>query len=322
MDKRKDLEMEMLEGKKESRDKYIDRIIVLDKVKELNCLPNTTVMTTGQVAEYYNVEIETISRLFRRNREELELDNATHRKHSEIKELVNCEDLAEYNISPNGSVLYPINAIIKVAFMLRDSDVAKEVVKAFTKEFPEDALKYTKMISYKKYEDDMYAYLVATFGAGNIERQVEHKGYLIDFVLFDHIAIEVDEDGHSGYVVLHEEKREQIIKQKYMLFRYDTREGVYFDFISKIVDFMNGYDLSDYVSTLQISKAMNAHNKDIIKHIGKMRGEFLYNGMRISTEGDYLLNNRSLMLLKMTYESNPSSKITRDYIVNKEYKKE
>jgi len=54
------------------RQKYLDKINVLEKVKDLLTLPGTEIMTTRQVAEYYEVTQEVIRDNIRRNREELE----------------------------------------------------------------------------------------------------------------------------------------------------------------------------------------------------------------------------------------------------------
>lgn len=46
--------------KKDLRDKAIEKVEVLDKVKRLFMIPSMAMMTVGQVAEYYEVPVETL----------------------------------------------------------------------------------------------------------------------------------------------------------------------------------------------------------------------------------------------------------------------
>ena len=57
------------------REENMNRVEVLDAVKTLLSLPNTELYTTEMVADYYEVEIDTIKKLVERNVDELAKNN-------------------------------------------------------------------------------------------------------------------------------------------------------------------------------------------------------------------------------------------------------
>lgn len=60
--------------KKDLRDQAIDRVEVLDKVKELFLIPKMELMTTNQVADYYEVGLNIIKMCYQRNKAEIDED--------------------------------------------------------------------------------------------------------------------------------------------------------------------------------------------------------------------------------------------------------
>lgn len=117
-------ENELIESK-DVRQQMIERIEVLDKVKELILLPNTELMTTKMVAEWYEVEFKTISKVIDRNREELTENGFRFMKYSEIKEMINCDIMSELKISRQGSNIFSKRAVLNIGMLLRDSEIAK-----------------------------------------------------------------------------------------------------------------------------------------------------------------------------------------------------
>ena len=118
-----DTENDLLE-KKETREKFIGRTEVLDKVGELMFLPNTEYATTKQVAKYYKVDDALIRQVLVRNNDELVSDGVrvlTGNELSDIKSLSGIKSRAK-QIS-----VFPKRAILRVGMLLRDSKVAKEV---------------------------------------------------------------------------------------------------------------------------------------------------------------------------------------------------
>ncbi|PGW54403.1 hypothetical protein COE14_20080 [Bacillus thuringiensis] len=129
--------IEVIDNKIE-RDKLVERVEVLDKVKQLSLLPELEMATSKQVSEFYGVPIKSVNNILLRNRDELLADGY---------EQVNGKDLAllkmkstkkenkrgyilinnEIKIPYNEVGLFPKRAILRVGMLLRDSEVAKEV---------------------------------------------------------------------------------------------------------------------------------------------------------------------------------------------------
>ena len=136
---------ETMISNKDLQEQYISRVDVLDKVKDLFLIPAMECMTPKQVADYYEVPVDTIRTTYKMNREELVSDGAVTRSIGDIKSLIGCESTyqnitncrggIEITIDENtkvfipnaGIILYPKRAILRVGMLLRDSMIAKEV---------------------------------------------------------------------------------------------------------------------------------------------------------------------------------------------------
>ena len=136
---------ETMISNKDLQEQYISRVDVLDKVKDLFLIPAMECMTPKQVADYYEVPVDTIRTTYKMNREELVSDGAMTRSIGDIKSLIGCESTyqnitncrggIEITIDENtkvfipnaGIILYPKRAILRVGMLLRDSKIAKEV---------------------------------------------------------------------------------------------------------------------------------------------------------------------------------------------------
>ena len=68
---------EKAEGKVEQ---MLSRIETLEKVKHLFTIPGTDFMTTRQVAEYYEVDIETVRKVYQRHKAEIDSDGTAVKK--------------------------------------------------------------------------------------------------------------------------------------------------------------------------------------------------------------------------------------------------
>lgn len=132
-------ELKLIEGRKEQRDKYIERIDVLEKVKELNTLAGTEYMTTNQVAEFYEVKIGAIRRLYARNISEFENDGVIRKTGGEIFEKFARDNLSRtkkkrgyvlignQKLANSQNNLFSKRAVLRIGMLLRDSEVAKEI---------------------------------------------------------------------------------------------------------------------------------------------------------------------------------------------------
>lgn len=118
--------MEIIESK-DLREELILRVEVLERVKNLLLLPNTDLMTTKMVADYYGVPLTAINMILLRHREELELDGIVKYSYKEIQNLTNYNNLKELKISGQGANLFTKRAVLRIGRLLRDSEGAKEV---------------------------------------------------------------------------------------------------------------------------------------------------------------------------------------------------
>jgi hypothetical protein len=107
------------------RAQYVDRIDVLDKVKALSLLPDGVHVTTELVADYYEVDVETIKSAVRRNRKELEGNGLKRLEGEDLREF----ERVNLTPSPNRRSLNIFNrrAILNIGQMLTGSVVAKDV---------------------------------------------------------------------------------------------------------------------------------------------------------------------------------------------------
>ncbi|PEV40337.1 phage antirepressor KilAC domain-containing protein [Bacillus thuringiensis] len=126
------------------RDKYIERIDVLEQTKGLLLLPHMEMATTKQVAQFYKVPTATIATLVNDNREELRGDGYISMSAGDIKKSVSLvsnktvieNKIGHYTITDGDTIhelsysktnLFPKRAILRIGMILRDSEVAKEV---------------------------------------------------------------------------------------------------------------------------------------------------------------------------------------------------
>lgn len=133
------VEEKILESK-ELRDKLCDRYDVLEKVKELLLLPGTELMTTQQVADYYEVDKKVIESIYIRHEDELLSDGMCNKKYTELSNLqyeglktakgkvtfILC-DGRTLDYPTRGVKVFPRRAILRIGMLLRDSEIAKEV---------------------------------------------------------------------------------------------------------------------------------------------------------------------------------------------------
>ena len=78
MESSKQINETQLIEQKDLRQQYIDRIDVLEKVKALVMLPDVELMTVAQIADFYEVDIEAIQKIYQRNRTEITEDGVVN----------------------------------------------------------------------------------------------------------------------------------------------------------------------------------------------------------------------------------------------------
>ena len=65
---------------------FIERVDVLNKVKELFLLPTMEMMSTQMFAEFYEATVTAIKNLYVRNKEEIDTDDVKSTRRNEIKD--------------------------------------------------------------------------------------------------------------------------------------------------------------------------------------------------------------------------------------------
>lgn len=105
------------------RDALAGRTDVLDKVGVLRTLPDNMHVTTDMVAEYYEVDRETILTVVKRNRDEVDDDGYRVVTKSVFEETFKLN----VSSSANRVALFPRRVVLRVGMLLRDSDIAKRV---------------------------------------------------------------------------------------------------------------------------------------------------------------------------------------------------
>lgn len=106
------------------------RTEVLDKVKTLSLLPDGMHVTTAMVAAYFEVAETVINNLLSRHREELEANGLTVLRGAELqefKELILSSYPGSYPQPRSGMAVWPRRAVLNVAMLLRDSEIARQV---------------------------------------------------------------------------------------------------------------------------------------------------------------------------------------------------
>lgn len=125
------------------RNELIARTEVLDKVKKLLLIPEMNCMTIRQVADYYEVDIDTIKRCYQRNRTEIEGDGVANKTPKVFKDLlteqnvplvqnrtnlvIQIDDNTHLEIPNRGIKCFSKRAILRIGMLLRDSKIAQEV---------------------------------------------------------------------------------------------------------------------------------------------------------------------------------------------------
>jgi hypothetical protein len=116
-------ESALLESKS-LRDGVLERTDVLDRVKVLSLLPDGMHVTTAMVAAYFDVTVEALRALVQDHRTELESSGyhvLTGSRLSDFKSLSGIQSRSR------SLALFSRRAVLNVAMLLRDSEVARQV---------------------------------------------------------------------------------------------------------------------------------------------------------------------------------------------------
>jgi len=181
-------QIELIE-KKDLREQYIVRIEVLDKVKNLLLLPDIMLATTQQVADFYEVDKDTVTWHIRNNRDELNSDGLTVWNSNDFRkefdsvlkisgrrggfnvEFSNGDKLESSN---KGTTLFTRRAILRIGMLLRDSNIAKEV----RTQLLNIEEKVTNEVKVQEIDKERQLVLDVVFGKDEIERAIATRSLL------------------------------------------------------------------------------------------------------------------------------------------------
>ncbi|EHN71716.1 hypothetical protein SMCF_8886 [Streptomyces coelicoflavus ZG0656] len=112
------------------RSSVLDRTDVLDRVKVLSLLPDAMHVTTAMVATYFQVTAEAVRQLTKRHREELQANGMTVLRGADLRQFESdnmSRSLASYPQARRSLTVYSRRAVLNIAMLLRDSDIARQV---------------------------------------------------------------------------------------------------------------------------------------------------------------------------------------------------
>lgn len=114
------------------RDEHLGRIDILDKVKALVMLPDGIHVRTEDVARYFEVSTEAVKKVTQRHRAELNENGLQVLRgddlrtfHRDMLSLWRGEEGESYPQAATQLTLYSRRAVLNVAMLLRDSDIAR-----------------------------------------------------------------------------------------------------------------------------------------------------------------------------------------------------
>lgn len=170
---------EMIINNREEREKLVQRINVLENVKNVLLIPNTEFATMNMVADYYEVSRETINSLVKDNREEINEDGLLNvtgnetkailvKSHKNFTNLRGCFVCDGIKFANRSNLLFPRRAILRVGMLLRDSEIAKEV-RTQLLNIEENASKEQKLKSINE-EETLLMNIAFAYKSGSIDK--------------------------------------------------------------------------------------------------------------------------------------------------------
>lgn len=140
-DRRNDSENIIMD--KATRDRLAGRYDVLEKVKKLLLLPGTDYATITEIAEFYEVSIEAIQKIYQRRKSEIDMDGIKIISAQELighvcpisktvvtlqtKKVITYSDGRVVEIPNRGIKVFPKRAILRIGMLLTKSSIAHEV---------------------------------------------------------------------------------------------------------------------------------------------------------------------------------------------------
>ena len=131
--------------KLEQRNKYINKVSVIDKVKPIYSINNCGYFTLQQLADYFEVKVNTLRKIIQRHIKEFELDNpkllskeelivmfekeknVVIREHRYGLTIESSEPKVSITVAHNGVKLLSKNSLLRLAMFLTNSFIAERI---------------------------------------------------------------------------------------------------------------------------------------------------------------------------------------------------
>lgn len=161
------LALKLVEGTKEDRDHYIDRVDVLAKVKQIVMLPDNEFIQPNDMASYYEVSVDLLRITKNRHKLEFESDGVIMLKGADLQNYKRkFQSYQNVTIKTNAQItLYTRRAALRMGMLLTESNVADKVrdyllnvEEIASIEQKEKAIKYTGIWT-KTHEDYILGYV-------------------------------------------------------------------------------------------------------------------------------------------------------------------
>lgn len=128
---------------KETRDKCVNHYEVLEKVKALLLIPGTEFATITEIADFYEVSVDPIQKIYQRNKSEIDMDGiqlisanelighdcpiSKEVSKNQFKTIISYENGRVLEIPNRGIKVFPKRAILRIGMILQNSKVASEI---------------------------------------------------------------------------------------------------------------------------------------------------------------------------------------------------
>lgn len=106
------------------RDTLAARTDVIDKVKVLSMMPDDLHVTRDMVANYFEVDPETIKKLVQRNQDELQANGLRILRGQELRDMMS---LSSIDSRASALMVFTRRTVLVTAMLLRDSPVARQL---------------------------------------------------------------------------------------------------------------------------------------------------------------------------------------------------
>lgn len=231
---------EQLVEYKVSNEEIIESIKVLNMVKKLFLIPDIEVMTTKMVAEYYEVDMDAVQKVYQRNKKNISLTGVKFIKN--VSELLKSQkstpliekhqgwqkiifyNSVEIRVPNSGLNVFDLKSIIFIGIQLRSSIISKKFREEIAKSKCVGVLQLLKDNNPNIYNKQFKMHQILNCVFKNIyqvKQQVSCGIYKIDFVI-NNLAIECDENGHKDRSYKYELKRSKYIESNgYKILRYN-----------------------------------------------------------------------------------------------------